>query len=124
MLQLKPVKYLAKLPDRAVFGDHLLYTSCEDKIWICKTCDKSLTKASVPVQFKANNNLILQDVSSMLSKLNTIEIHLISLQFMKMVGLPCGSKELFTDQQSMSLQAYILFVSYCQGYHPRLNLFR
>ena len=45
VVEFKPIKYPARLPDHlynAVFATHLLYTSAEDKLWICKTCDSSL----------------------------------------------------------------------------------
>ena len=96
VLQFKPAKYLDKLSDnmyQAVFADHLLYTSCQEKVWICKTCDISLKRGSMPAQSKANN-LLLQDVPPELSELNTMEVRLISLRipFMKMVALPCGKQ--------------------------------
>ena len=71
------------------------YTSCQEKVWICKTCDISLKRGSMPAQSKANN-LLLQDVPPELSELNTMEVRLISLRipFMKMVALPCGKQRM------------------------------
>ena len=96
VFEFKPIKYLAKLPDdvyQVVFAAHLLYTSAQGKVWVCKTCDCSLKRGAMPAQAKANN-LLLDDIPPELSDLNTMEVRLISLRipFMKMVALPCGKQ--------------------------------
>ena len=50
----------------------------ETKQWICKTCDHSLKREKLPAQAKVNN-LDLEDIPSELSGLNSLKVHLISL---------------------------------------------
>ena len=64
-----------------------------EKVWICKTCDSTLKRGNMPAQAKTNN-MGLEDIPTVLSDLNPMEIRLISLRipFMKMVALPCGKQ--------------------------------
>ena len=68
-----------------------LYKSTDGKIWICTTCHRKLKQGKIPAQCKVNN-LDLDVVPDELSKLNSIEIRLVSkrIPFMKMVALPRG----------------------------------
>ena len=68
-----------------------LYKSTDGKIWICTTCHRKLKQGKIPAQCKVNN-LDLDVVPDELSKLNSIEIRLLSkrIPFMKMVALPRG----------------------------------
>ena len=72
-----------------VFSADLTYISCDGKKWMCKTCDRTLKRGSMPVQAKANG-LQLSEIPPELSGLNALELRLINLQvpFMKMVALP------------------------------------
>ena len=68
-----------------------LYKSTDGNIWICTTCHRKLKQGKIPAQSKINN-LDLDVVPDELSKLNSIEIRLLSkrIPFMKMVALPRG----------------------------------
>ena len=95
VLEFKATKY-SKLSEnfiQTVFPREVIYTSAQQKVWICRTCDNTLKRGRMPAQAKANN-LILEDVTPELSDLNLMEIRLISLRipFMKMVALPCGKQ--------------------------------
>ena len=76
-----------------VLSADLKYISCNGNIWICKTCDRSLKRGSMPVQAKANG-LQLSEIPAELSDLNALELRLICLRlpFMKMVALPSGKQ--------------------------------
>ena len=76
-----------------VFSADLRHISSDGKEWVCKTCDKALTRGSMPLQAKANG-LQLCDIPPELSGLNALELRLISLRvpFMKMVALPSGKQ--------------------------------
>ena len=77
-----------------VFSFELRYISPDDKEWVCKTCDRTLVRGSMPVQAKANG-LKLCEIPSELSRLNVLELRLICLRvpFMKMVALPAGKQK-------------------------------
>ena len=55
-----------------VFSFELRYISPDDKEWVCKTCDRTLVRGSMPVQAKANG-LKLCEIPSELSRLNVLE---------------------------------------------------
>ena len=76
-----------------VFPPDIIYTSAQQKIWICTTCHNTLKRGRIPAQAKTNN-LTLEEVPEQLSDLNPMEVRLISLRipFMKMVALPCGKQ--------------------------------
>ena len=63
VVEFKPAKYSKLSEDftRTVFPPEIIYTSAQQKVWICKTCDKTLKQGRMPAQVKANN-LILEDV--------------------------------------------------------------
>jgi hypothetical protein len=77
-----------------IFHKDLLYITFDGNIYVCKTCDASLLKGSLPVQAKANF-LQLDPVPPELACLNSLEIRLISLRiaFAKMVALPVGRQK-------------------------------
>ena len=61
IIDFRPTKY-TKLPEELshqLFPPSLLYTSAQQKVWVCKTCDYSLKRENMPAQAKANN-LVLQ----------------------------------------------------------------
>ena len=62
-----------------VFSFELKYISPDDKEWVCKTCDRTLVRGSMPVQAKANG-LKLCEIPSELSRLNVLELRLICLR--------------------------------------------
>ena len=69
------------------------YISNDGNVYICKTCDSSLKCGVVPA---LANNLKLPEIPpEELSKLNALEIRLISLRvpFMKIVALPVGKQK-------------------------------
>ena len=70
------------------------YISNDGNVYVCKTCDSSLKCGVLPAQSLANN-LKLPEIPPELSKLNALEIRLISLRvpFMKMVALPVGKQK-------------------------------
>ena len=76
-----------------VLSADLKYISCNGNIWICKTCDRSLKRGSMPVQAKANG-LQLSKIPAELSDLNALGLRLICLRlpFMEMVALPSGKQ--------------------------------
>ena len=76
-----------------VVGDTTLYASFNGKYWICLTCDRTLSKGSMPIQSIANN-LSLASVPPELACLNKLETRLLCLRvaFMKMVALPSGKQ--------------------------------
>ena len=61
-----------------VFSFELRYISPNNKEWVCKTCDRTLVRGSMPVQAKANG-LKLCEIPSELSRLNVLELRLICL---------------------------------------------
>ena len=96
VVQFRPAKY-TRLSDELLhqlFPLSLLYTSAQQKIWMCKTCDSALKRGNIPTQAKANN-LVLEPIPIKLRDLNSMEIRLISLRipFMKMMALPCGKQK-------------------------------
>lgn len=86
---------------KSTFRPEIDYISNDGNKWICKTCDRSLTRGSMPVQAMANN-LQLSDIPSELSGLNALELRLISLRvpFMKIVALP-------SDPQCLSVRCLL-----------------
>ena len=76
-----------------VFSDENKYISFDGNMWVCKTCDRTLSRGNMPVQAKANN-LELSAIPHELSDLNQLELRLVSLRvpFMKMVALPSGKQ--------------------------------
>ena len=96
VIQFRPAKY-TRLSDELLhqlFPPSLLYTSAQQKIWMCKTCDSALKRGNMPTQAKANN-LVLEPIPIELRDLNPMEIRLISLRipFMKMMALPCDKQK-------------------------------
>ena len=95
VIQFRPAKY-TKLSDKLLHQlfPPILYTSAQQKIWVCSTCDSALKKGNMPNQAKANN-LLLEPIPQQLKDLNEMEIQLISLRipFMKMAALPCGKQK-------------------------------
>ena len=71
-----------------------IYTSTDDRIWICVTCDRALKRGKMPRQAKANK-LELGTVPPQLAGLNDVEVRLLSLRipFMKLVALPRGKQK-------------------------------
>ena len=71
-----------------------IYTSTDDRIWICVTCDRALKRGKMPRQAKANK-LELDTVPSQLAGLNDVEVRLLSrrIPFMKIVALPRGKQK-------------------------------
>ena len=71
-----------------------IYTSIDDRIWICVTCDRALKRGKMPRQAKANK-LELDTVPPQLAALNDVEVRLLSLRipFMKLVALPRGKQK-------------------------------
>ena len=61
-----------------VFSFELRYISPDDKELVCKTCDRTLVRGSMPVQAKANG-LKLCEIPSELSRLNVLELRLLTL---------------------------------------------
>ena len=96
VVQFRPAKYtrLSEELLHQLFPLSLLYTSAQQKIWLCKTCDSALKRGNMPTQAKANN-LVLEPIPIELRDLNSMEIRLISLRipFMKMMALPCGKQK-------------------------------
>ena len=76
-----------------VLSADLKYISNDGNEWICKTCDRSLKRGSMPFQAKVNG-LQLYQVPPELSGRNALELRLICLRvpFMKMVALPSGKQ--------------------------------
>ena len=76
-----------------VFSDENKYISFDGNVWVCKTCDRTLSRGNMPVQAKANN-LQLSAIPHEPSDLNQLELRLISLRvtFMKMIALPSGKQ--------------------------------
>lgn len=60
---------------------------------LCNTCSNALKRNHIPAQAKCNG-LQLLDIPAVLSKLNELEVRLISqhIPFMKIVALPCGKQ--------------------------------
>ena len=56
VVQYNKGKYAKACPDllQNVFSANLNHISSDGKEWICKTCDRSLTRGSMPLQAKAN----------------------------------------------------------------------
>ena len=75
------VKYNKTSADvlQKVFSADLSYISSGGEEWICKTCDRSLSRGYMPVQAKANG-LQLCEVPPELSDLNPLELRLICLR--------------------------------------------
>ena len=65
----------------------------ETKIWICSTCDRYLTKGSMPVTASINK-LDLGEVPEELVSLNSLEQQLIALnlEYMKVIQMPKGKQ--------------------------------
>ena len=59
-----------------VFSPKLGYISSDGKEWVCKTCDRTLKRGTLPLQAKANG-LQLCPVPPELSGLNALELRLI-----------------------------------------------
>ena len=78
----------------AVILEAFMYTSTDGRTWICITCDRALQKGNMPRQAKANG-LSLFDIPPELSRLNEVEIRLLSrrIPFMKIVALPKGKQK-------------------------------
>ena len=78
----------------AVILEAFMYTSSDGRTWICITCDRALQKGNMPRQAKANG-LSLFDIPPELSRLNEVEIRLLSrrIPFMKIVALPKGKQK-------------------------------
>ena len=76
-----------------VFSSNLSCISFDGKQWVCRTCDRTLKRGTMPLQAKANG-LQLCQVPPELSGLNALELRLICLRvpFMKMVALPTGKQ--------------------------------
>ena len=81
VVEFKPNKYSKLSEDfmHTVFPSEVIYTSAQQRIWICKTCDITLKRGRMPAQAKANN-LFLDNICPELSDLNSMEIRLISLR--------------------------------------------
>ncbi len=92
-------KYTKASPD--VLGNVFknLYSSFDDKYWVCKTCDGALSCGRMPVQVKYYG-LQLSTIPPELSCLNALELWLISLRVpcMKMVALPSGKQRCIHGQ--------------------------
>ena len=54
-----------------VFNANFTYTSSDSKLWVCKTCDRALTRGNMPLQAKANG-LGLSPIPLELSSLNCL----------------------------------------------------
>ena len=95
VVQCNKTKYTKACPDvlEKVFSADLSHISIDGREWMCKTCDRSLMRGSLPLQAKANG-LQLNEVPPELCGLNALELRLISLRvpFMKMVALPSGKQ--------------------------------
>ncbi len=76
-----------------VFNPEFIYSSWDDKEYVCNTCHTALTRGKMPTQAIANG-LKLPSIPPELSGLNSLEVRLISLRlpFMKMVALPSGKQ--------------------------------
>ena len=87
VIQCNKEKYTKANPDllQNVFSANLSRISSDGKEWVCKTCDRSLARGSMPPQEKGYS-------VKYLSGLNALELRLISLHvpFVKMVALPSG----------------------------------
>nr|XP_054775560.1 uncharacterized protein LOC129284114 [Lytechinus pictus]XP_054775561.1 uncharacterized protein LOC129284114 [Lytechinus pictus]XP_054775563.1 uncharacterized protein LOC129284114 [Lytechinus pictus] len=68
-------------------------TASRSNLWICYTCHRKLKENIVPAECWTNN-LQLNDVPDVLSKLNSLERHLIAktIPFMKIITLPKGGQ--------------------------------
>ena len=76
-----PTKYSktsTSVLDQVFCGQHS-YISHDGNQWMCKTCDRALTRGNMPLQAKANG-LQLCPVPDELSCLNLLELRLISLR--------------------------------------------
>ena len=89
------VKYTRAGTDvlQKIFSDDLCYITSDGKEYMCKTCDRTLKRGTLPLQAKANG-LQLCEVPPELSGLNALELRLICLRvpFMTMVALPSGKQ--------------------------------
>ena len=76
-----------------VFSSNLSYISSDERKWVCKTCDRTLKRGTLPLQAKPNA-LQLCPVPPGLSSLNALELRLICqrVPFIKMVALPSGKQ--------------------------------
>ena len=74
------VKYTKTSADvlQKVFSADLSYISSGGEKWICKTCDRSLSRGYMPVQAKCNG-LQLCEVPPELCDINPLELRLICL---------------------------------------------
>ena len=70
------------------------YVSFDGKEWVCKTCDRSLSRGILPVQAKANGMELDPEPPELLC-LNALERRLICLclPFMKTIVLPSGKQK-------------------------------
>lgn len=78
---------------------HQCETSCskdcsKSSLWICFTCHRKIISGEIPPEAAANN-MYLDPVPVELSRLNSLEQHLISLHipFMKVMALPKGGQK-------------------------------
>ena len=78
VVQCKKSKYTKTSIDvlQKVFSTDFRYFSNDGKLWICKTCDRALSRGSVPLQAKADG-LQLSEIPPELSGLNPLELRLI-----------------------------------------------
>ena len=76
-----------------VFCPKVSFVSHGCKEWLCKTCDRTLSRSSMLLQAKGND-LHLCEVPPELSGMNTLELRLTSqrVPFMKMVAFASGKQ--------------------------------
>ena len=85
-----------KLVPKSFKWSNLSYISPDGKEWVCKTCDRTLKRGTLPLQAKANC-LQLCPVPPELSVLN-VRLICLRVPFMKMVALPTGKQRSNMDQ--------------------------
>ncbi|XP_061185136.1 uncharacterized protein LOC133193183 [Saccostrea echinata] len=69
--------------------------SCtKSSLWICYTCHRKIMSGKAPAE-AAVNSMILEDIPPELTKLNSLEQHLIAIHvpFMKVMALPHGEQK-------------------------------
>ncbi|XP_062606132.1 uncharacterized protein LOC134267940 [Saccostrea cucullata] len=66
----------------------------KSSLWICYTCHRKILSGKAPAEAAANG-MILEDIPPELSKLNSLEQHLIAIHipFMKVMALPHGGQK-------------------------------
>ncbi|XP_062574797.1 uncharacterized protein LOC134236639 [Saccostrea cucullata] len=66
----------------------------KSSLWICYTCHRKIMSGKAPAEAAANS-MILEDIPPELSKLNSLEQHLIAIHipFMKVMALPHGGQK-------------------------------